>query len=370
MTVVELRTVRMPLVRPFRTSRAVETHRELLLVRWLGASGEGWGECAADPEPVYFPEYLAGARHVIEHVLLPLLPTEDRLTAATARQAMAAVPGNPLAKAALETAVLDAELRAHGMPMADYLGATAGRVPVGVSVGIPESVEQLLAWVGGYLDDGYRRVKLKIEPGWDLEPVRAVRKTFGDALWLQVDANQSYRPHHLATLRALDDAGLLLIEQPFPADDLVAHARLAEALHTPVCLDESIGCVEDVATALELGAARVINIKPGRVGGYLASREIHDLCRAQGVPVWCGGVLETGIGRAANLALAALPGFTLPGDISATSRYYTRDITEPFELRDGHLDVPTGPGSGVAVDEDFLAAVTTDVRTVDTGVGS
>ncbi|MCO1574301.1 o-succinylbenzoate synthase [Crossiella sp. SN42] len=364
-TRIELRTVHMPLVRPFRTSKGVETEREVLLLRWIGPAGEGWSECAAGPEPVFFAEYLKGAQHVIEHVLLPLLPTGEPVTAARAQQLMRRVPGNVLAKAAVETAILDAELRARGMPLVDYLGGVRERIEVGVSVGIAADLAQLLAWVEGYLAEGYRRIKLKIEPGWDVEPVAAVRRAFGDDLLLQVDANQAYGSADTQVLLALDEFGLLLLEQPFPADELVAHARLAERITTPICLDESITGLQSATTALALGAADVINIKPARVGGYLEARAIHDLCRTHNIPVFCGGVLETGIGRAANLALAALPGFTLPADISATSRYYTNDITQSFELVDGCLAVPAGPGSGAVINHDALDSVTTGVRAID-----
>lgn len=362
---VELRTVRMPLVRPFRTAHATETIRELLLLHWVGPDGVGWSECAADPAPLFFGEYLDGARHVIEHVLLPMLATGERITAVHAHETMRRVPGNVLAKAAVETAVLDAELRSRGMPLVDYLGGVRRRIPVGVSVGIATDIAELLEWVTGYVGEGYRRIKLKIRPGWDLEPVAAVRRAFGDELMLQVDANQAYCSADTPALRAMDEFGLLLLEQPFPADELVTHARLAERITTPICLDESITGLPTASTAIALGAADVINIKPARVGGYLEARAIHDLCHAHGVPVFCGGVLETGIGRAANLALAALPGFTLPADISATSRYYAGDITQSFELVDGHLEIPPGPGSGAVIDEDTLASVTTDLRTID-----
>ncbi|NJC68614.1 o-succinylbenzoate synthase [Planosporangium thailandense] len=354
----------MPLVRVFRTSRSVESVRELLLVRWIEHDSEGWGECAADPRPVFFPEYLTAARDLIEQVLVPLVVADGPVSAGRARQLMQEVPGNQLAKAALETAILDAELRRAGMSLTGYLGGSGRRVPVGVSVGIAADLDELLRWVEGYLDDGYRRVKLKIQPGWDVEPVAAVRRAFGDDLPLQVDANQAYRTSDLTVLRRLDEFGLLLLEQPFPKEQLIAHARLREAIATPVCLDESVTSLDSAATALALGAADVVNIKPARVGGYLEARSIHDLCLAQGVPVFCGGVLETGVGRAANLALATLPNFTLPGDISATSRYYAQDITQSFELVDGCLEAPDGPGSGAIVDTDVLERVTIDVRTL------
>ncbi|MGV9778912.1 o-succinylbenzoate synthase, partial [Streptosporangium sp. NPDC003464] len=216
--------------------------------------------------------------------------------------------------------------------------------------------------VGGYLAEGYVRIKLKIEPGWDVAPVRAVRERFGPDLLLQVDANAAYTLTDAPHLAKLDDFDLLLIEQPLANDDLVQHAQLAKRLTTPLCLDESIDSAAHAAAAITLGSCSIINVKPGRVGGYLESRRIHDLARAHGVALWCGGMLETGIGRAANLALAAMPGFTLPGDTSASRRYYATDITTPFELSDGHLDVPTTPGIGIDPIADLLDEVTTSTE--------
>jgi O-succinylbenzoate synthase len=350
----------MPLVRPFRTSRGVETVRDVLVARLSDADGAvGWAESAADPEPTYFPEYIDSVLLTIEKVLLPRLRGGEVLTAGTVRRAFAEVPGNPLARGLVETAVLDAQLRRHGMPLVEYLSSARRPIAVGVSVGIPDDLDTLLAWVSGYLDDGYRRVKLKIQPGWDLAPVRAVREAFGPDLPLQVDANQAYSPADVPLLARLDEFGLLLLEQPFARHELLAHAALAARHGTPVCLDESVLSLDDAMTAIRLGAADVINIKPSRVGGYLTARSIHDVCLANGVPVFCGGTLETAVGRAANLALATLPGFTLPGDISATSRYYARDIGPAFELdADGCLIAPLGSGCGVEVDEDAVEAFT------------
>jgi O-succinylbenzoate synthase len=263
-----------------------------------------------------------------------------------------------MAKAALEMAVLDAELRAEGRSFGRELGAVHDRVPCGVSVGIMSDIPELLDAVGGYLAEGYLRVKLKIEPGWDVEPVRAVRERFGDDVLLQVDANTAYTLADTQQLARLDPFDLLLIEQPLDEEDVLGHVELAKRIRTPVCLDESITSARDAAAAIRLGACQIVNIKPGRVGGYLEARRIHDVCVAHGVPVWCGGMLETGLGRAANVALAALPGFTLPGDTSASGRYYAEDVTEPFVLDDGHLGVPTGPGLGVAPVADRLAEIT------------
>jgi O-succinylbenzoate synthase len=264
-----------------------------------------------------------------------------------------------MAKAAVQTAVLDAQLRSAGISFGTFLGAVRPTVPAGVSVGIMDSIPQLLDAVDGYLAAGYLRIKLKIEPGWDVAPVRAVRERFGAGLLLQVDANTAYTLADARQLARLDPFDLLLIEQPLPEDDLRGHAELARLIRTPVCLDESITSARAAADAIALGAAAIINIKPGRVGGYLEARRVHDVCAANGVPVWAGGMLETGLGRAANVALAALPNFTLPGDTSASDRYYARDITRPFVLEDGHVRVPVGPGIGVEPDPDALAEATT-----------
>jgi O-succinylbenzoate synthase len=359
---VELRRIRLPLVTPFRTSFGTEHARDILLVKVTGDEAEGWGECVAGAEPLYSSEYSDGAQHVIREHLLPRLLAAPGVAAHRVGPVLAAVKGHPMAKAALEMAVLDAELRAHGMALAGYLGAVREQVPSGVSVGIADSVPRLLDAVAGYLEQGYARVKLKIEPGWDAEPVRAVRERFGDVP-LQVDANAAYTLGDAARLARLDPFELLLIEQPLPADDVRGHAELARRIRTPICLDESITSARAAADAIALGACAIVNVKAGRVGGYLEARRVHDVCAANGVPVWCGGMLETGLGRAANVALAALPGFTLPGDTSASDRYWRRDlVTEPFVLRDGALRVPGGPGLGVAVDDGFLDEVTTSVE--------
>jgi O-succinylbenzoate synthase len=364
LTGIELRRVSMPLVAPFRTSFGTETTRDILLVRVATTDGDGWGECVATREPDYSSEYVAGAADVIRRFLGPRLLAAGELDPPGIAPLLVPVKGHRMAKAALEMAVLDGWLQARGESFGRYLGAVRDRVPAGVSVGIMDTVPQLLDAVAGYLDQGYRRIKLKIEPGWDAAPVRAVRERFGDELLLQVDANAAYTLADARTLSKLDAFDLLLIEQPLAEDDLREHAELARLLRTPICLDESIVSAKAAADAIVLRAARIINIKPGRVGGYLEARRIHDLCRAHGIAVWCGGMLETGLGRAANVALAALPGFTLPGDTSASDRYYARDLTEPFVLRDGQLAVPAGPGLGVTPLPDALAEFTTHRETI------
>ncbi|CAM3573619.1 o-succinylbenzoate synthase [Kibdelosporangium persicum] len=358
---VELRLISMPLVAPFRTSFGIETTREILLLRVVTDEAEGWGECVAMADPLYSSEYVHAAADVLTRFLIPALAEVPALDGNAVAPALARFKGHRMAKAALETAVLDAELRTQGRSMARELGAVRDRVPCGVSVGIMNSIGELLDAVGGYLDAGYLRIKLKIEPGWDIEPVRAVRERFGDDVLLQVDANTAYTLADARHLAGLDPFGLLLIEQPFDEEDVHAHAELARVITTPVCLDESITSARAAADAIRLGACQIVNIKPGRVGGYLEARRIHDVCAANGVPVWAGGMLETGIGRAANVALAALPGFTVPGDTSASDRYYRTDITEPFVLDGGHLTVPSGPGIGVTPIPDELAAVTVKV---------
>jgi O-succinylbenzoate synthase len=371
---VELRRIAMPLVSPFRTSFGSQTERDILLVRvdLADASGgtsdtvEGWGECVALSEPSYSPEYVDGAQHVIVHHLLPTLMSVGALTAADVAPTLAKFHGHPMAKAALEMAILDAQLRAGGQSFASYLGVERTRIPSGVSVGIHDSTEELLAAVQGYVDDGYVRIKLKIEPGADIEHLAAVRDLIGPATPFQVDANTAYRRTDGAHLRRLDEFDLLLIEQPLPEDDIIGHARLAAEIETPICLDESLVSASGTADAIELGACEIANIKPGRVGGYLEAVRIHDLCIAKGIPAWCGGMLETGIGRAANAGLAALPGFTLPGDISASNRFYAQDIvTDPITITDGHVTVPTTPGLGYELDRPFLDQVTTSRLVID-----
>lgn len=355
---VEIVHVAIPLVTPFRTSFGTMTTKDTFLLRVVTDTGEGWSEFAADPEPLYCSEFVAGAEIVLRDFLLPRAAALPRLTAARLAPAVAGVKGHLLAKATLETAVLDAELRTYGIPLATYLGAVRDRVPAGVSVGIKDSLPALLDDVERYLAEGYVRIKLKIEPGWDVEPVRAVRERFGEALPLQVDANTAYTLADAEHLRRLDDFGLLLIEEPLAEDNLYAHARLQQRLTTPVCLDESLHDAAGTASAIAMDACRVVNVKPARVGGYLEARRVHDVARAHGLPVWCGGMLETGIGRAPNLALAALPGFTLPGDTSASDRYFAEDITKPFVLQDGHLPVPSTPGIGIEPLPDALRRFT------------
>ncbi len=345
---VELIRLNVPLKSAFRTSFSSVNLHQVVWVHAITDVGEGWAECGANERPDYSSEYHTGAMAVMKEFILPeMFELGDDLTAESIGPKLHWMKQHRMAKAAVETAILDAQLRAEEKSLASYLGATKSRVPAGVSVGIMNSLEELMGYVESYLAEGYLRIKLKIEPGWDYEPVKLVRESFGNDLLLQVDANTAYTRNDFDLLKRLDEFNLLLIEQPIDEEDMLGHAKLAAYIDTPVCLDESIVSADIARDAIELGAAEIINIKPSRVGGYLESKRIHDVSLKNNIPVWCGGMLETGIGRAANLALAALPGFTLPGDTSASSRYFETDLTIPFELQNGYIDVPTRPGIGV-----------------------
>ena len=362
----ELRVLHLPLVAPFTTSFGTETVREVIVVRALTANGDGWGEIVTQADPLYSSEYTQGAWDVALRFFVPALLDRHEVAPHDVADVLEPFKGHRMAKAGLELAVLDAALRAEGRSFAEYAGAVRDRVPSGVSVGIQRDPAALVDTVRAYLDEGYVRIKIKIKPGRDVADTAAVRDAFG-TIPLQVDANSAYTMTDADTLAELDRFDLLLIEQPLQEDDLVDHAALARRLKTPVCLDESIVSDKAAADALALGSASVVNIKAGRVGGYLEAVRIHDRCVEAGVPVWCGGMLETGIGRAANAALAALPGFTLPGDVSASSRFYTRDVvTEPAVLEDGHVRVPVGHGLGIEIDpvalDDFTVARETLTR--------
>lgn len=363
---VEVVRIHLRLRQPWRTPHGVVADRDVLLVRAVLAGVEGWGECSAQPAPTYSPEYVEGALDVLDRHLLPRLLDAKVTSAEAVAGALAGVKGHPMAKAAIETAVLDAELRAASVSLADHLaarsvggGEPAPRVVAGVAVGITGSLDALVDEVGRRVAEHYRRVKLKIQPGWDAEPVAALRAAFGPGLLLLVDANGAYAgvDDPAAALGALDVAGLLAIEQPLGDDDLVGHAELSRQLATPVALDESITSAAVAGTALALGAASAVNIKAARVGGYLEAVRVNDRCQAGGTPVWCGGLLETGVGRAANLALAALPNFTIPGDLSGSDRFWAADIiTDPIRVDpDGTIAVPRGPGTGVEVRADLAA---------------
>jgi len=347
---IELHHIELPLAHPFETSFGREIDRPCILVSVCAEGLTGWGECVAGDGPWYSYETIGTAWHVLRDFLAPAVLGQEVESPADVVARFQRVRGHQMARAALEDAMWDLLAQAQGIPLASMLGGQAERVKVGVSVGIEQTLGELFDKVERYVGEGYGRVKLKIKPGWDVDVIRAVRERWPD-LSLQVDANCAYTLADAPTLRELDQFDLLLIEQPLHHDDIVDHAKLQAQLSTPICLDESIHSPEHARWALDIAACRVINIKVGRVGGLTASRQIHDLCAERGVPVWCGGMLETNVGRAANVAVATLPNFKLPGDISASARYYQRDIAAPnFVLNDDStLSVPSEPGLGVHV---------------------
>jgi o-succinylbenzoate synthase len=353
---VELIRVRMPYVRPFRTSFGTESNKDAILVRAVAADGlAGWGECVAMATPRYSGEWTDGAWLVLRDLLVP----------ATLKGRAAGIRGHPMARAALESALLDLELRQQGVSMAAYLGGVRDRVECGVSLGIEDELDVLLGEVRRFVDAGYRRIKLKIEPGRDVEVVREVRAAL-PSISLTVDANAAYNLADAARLRELDEFNLDYVEQPLGEDELLGHADLQQQMRTPICLDETVTSATVAADAIRVEACRVINIKPGRVGGVREAVRIHDVAQSAGIPVWCGGMLETGVGRAMNLAVASLPNFRLPGDTSGSDRYFARDITEPFVVAaDGTMAVPRGPGIGIDPLPEALQEFTVERLTID-----
>ncbi len=365
--------VRLPYVTPFQTSRWTETGRECVLVRLECQGLTAWGECGANQQSAYSYETTRTNWLMLEDFLVPAVLAADfeaesglaeRASAAgralpaevrAYRRAVEGVTGHPMAKAGLEMALWDLAGQRQGRSLQQLIGGVLQEVRVGVSVSIQPTPQKLLEVVEGYLAQGYTRIKLKIRPGRDLDETAAVRRTH-PGLLLQVDGNSAYTLEDAPRLRRLDEYNLLLIEQPLGADDIFDHSRLQPQLATPLCLDESILSLNHARWALELGACRIINIKPARVGGIAGALALHDYCLERGVPVWMGGMLETGIGRAANVAVASLPGFSLPGDISASSRYFTEDLVEqPFMLNaNSTLSVPSGPGLGIKLRQDIL----------------
>ena len=355
---IDLKLVRLPLVRPFQTSSSRKVHLDHILVRVQAGGWTGWGECASPSDPFYCPETTETCWHLLKDFLAPAVLGRDWATISELVGSYHLVKGNRFAKAGLEMACWDLLARTQGVPLHVLIGGTRSEILSGVSLGIEGRVEVLFDQIDRYLEEGYRRIKLKIAPGWDVAVVRQVRERY-PSIALQVDANSAYTLNDIPTLRALDEFGLLLIEQPLAHDDIIDHARLQAELKTPICLDESIHSADDARKAIDLGACRVINIKVSRVGGLLEARRVHDICQARGVPVWCGGMHEFGIGRAANVAVAALQGFTLPGDVSGSDKYYAEDIVEPpIRASEGAIRVFDGPGLGVEPVEERIEART------------
>jgi O-succinylbenzoate synthase len=360
---IEIRLISLTLVRPFETSFGRTDARVVPLVRMEADGVEGWGEIVADERPLFSAETITTARHVLADCFIPALLSQPLASVEDVAAALRRFKGHQMAKAGLELAFMDLAARSRGLSIRAAIGGTRDRVPVGVSLGIEKTVPALVDQVLAHVAQGYQRIKLKIKPGWDVNFVRAVRDAYPSGL-LSVDANTAYTLADAEHLRQLDEFDLLMIEQPLAHDDMVDHAALQRRLRTAICLDESIVHARAAAHALALESCRLINIKIGRVGGYTEALGIHDTCQAHGAPVWCGGMLECGIGRAHNLALASLPNFSLPGDISASKRYWARDvITRPFEVAaDGTVGVPTGSGIGVDIDHAFLDEITVERR--------
>ena len=346
---ITLRELRMKLVTPFETSTMRTDERRIVLVEADIDGVTGWGECVAGETPGYSPETTETAWHILRDHLWPLVRGRELSDAATVWDTVEPVRGHNMAKAALESAVWDAEAKQKGMPLAKLLGGAREEIASGVSIGIKESLEDLATAVKNELAAGYQRIKIKIKPGKDLEQVQRLRQDF-PRIKLMVDANSAYRASDWPLLKQLDGYHLMMIEQPLGWDDLYSHVELQKKLQTPICLDECIHTLEHAHAAISLGACKIINIKMGRVGGYTVAKQIHDLCMAKGVPVWCGGMLEAGIGRAHNIALSTLPNFILPGDVTASRRYWHEDIIEPEVTvsAQGTIRVPTGPGIGFA----------------------
>ncbi len=353
--------LRMPLVSPFETSFGRQSERDCILVTLRADGLTGYGECVADRAPGYSYETSGTAWHVLKDFIAPLILGQEVTDALDFQRRVDGIRGHNLAKAGVEMAVWDLLGKREGKSLRELFGGARTKVEVGVSVGLQESPEVLVRTVNDYVESGYARVKLKIKPGRDVDDASAVRRAFPN-LRLQVDANSAYSLESAQGLKPLDDLNLLLIEQPLFEDDIWEHHKLQKQFRTPICLDESIVSPRHARYALEMQACRIINIKAGRLGGLSQALAVHELCRGAGVPVWCGGMLETGVGRASNLALAALPGFTLPGDISASDRYYALDITsERFVLNpDSTIDVPSAPGLGVTINPPALKQFTVD----------
>ncbi|MFQ5927699.1 MAG: o-succinylbenzoate synthase [Terriglobia bacterium] len=356
---IYLREVRLRLKVPFETSFGVTQERRIVLVEVVADGVSGWGEVTAGEGPYFSAETTETAWHVISQFLAPRVLGRTLAAARDVPGALAPVRGHPMAKAGVENALWDIEAQQKHLPLATLLGGCNSEIPCGVSLGIQKSVAALLEKIETELAAGYQRIKIKIKPGWDAEVVAAVRRRF-PPLRLMVDANSAYCLDDVATLKKLDEFYLMMIEQPLAWDDLTEHAQLQAQLETPICLDESISSARLAAAALALRACRVVNIKLGRVGGHSAARTVHDLCQAAGVPVWCGGMLEAGIGRAHNIALSTLPNFSLPGDVSASHRYWDEDIIEPeVEVTpQGTIRVPTAPGLGYRPRTDRIEKLT------------
>jgi O-succinylbenzoate synthase len=363
---ITLREIAMKLIAPFEISNGVTHDRRILLVEADVDGVTGWAECVAGENPQYSPETVETAWHILRDHLWPIMKGKEFVAAADVSAMLEPVRGHNMAKGSLEAAVWDAEAKHKGIPIWKLLGGTREEIASGVSIGIKPSLDALAAAVKKELDAGYQRIKIKIKPGKDLEPVQRLRQDF-PTIKLMVDANSAYRMEDWPLLKQLDAFYLMMIEQPLGWDDIYSHAELQRKLTTPICLDEAVHTLEQARAAIALGACKIINIKLGRVGGYTVARGIHDLCQQSGIPVWCGGMLESGIGRAHNIALSTLPNFTLPGDVSASRRYWVQDIVEPEVVvsPQGTIRAPSGPGIGFQPRLDLIDKLTVRTEQLD-----
>lgn len=357
---ITLRELAMKLIAPFEISSGVSYDRRIMLLEADVDGVIGWAECVAGEAPQYSPETVETAWHILRDHLWQLMKGKEFASAADVSGMLESVRGHNMAKGALEAAVWDAEAKQKGVPLWKLLGGVREEVACGVSIGIKKSLDELATAVKKELDAGYQRIKIKIKPGKDVEQVKRLRQDF-PKVKLMVDANSAYRLEDWPLLKELDGFYLMMIEQPLGWEDIYSHAELQKKLVTPICLDESIHTFEQARAAIALGACKIINIKLGRVGGYTSARKIHDLCEQNGIPVWCGGMLESGIGRAHNIAISTLPNFTLPGDVSASRRYWVEDIIEPEVVvsPQGTIRVPSGPGIGFEPRLDRIEKLTT-----------
>ena len=356
---IEVRRLHLPLKHAFETSFGVQTKRDFLLVSAHGEGETGYAESVAMPFPFYNEETTDTIIYMLETFLIPLVLTSPIEKPEDVARLFAPIRRNNMAKAAIEGAVWDLYAKQKGMTLAQALGGERTEIEVGVSVGIEPSVEDVVQKVEGFVAEGYKKIKVKIKPGFDIALIEALRKRFGDSLPLMADANSAYTLEQIDIMKELDQYNLIMIEQPLAHDDIVDHAFLQNQLKTPICLDESIHTAEDARRAIELGSCKIINIKIGRVGGLTESKKIHDLCQAHNMPVWCGGMLESGIGRAHNIAITSLPNFTIPGDTSTSNRYWEQDIVAPEVafLKPGMLAVPEGPGIGYSINWSAVQAL-------------
>lgn len=357
---IELREIRLPLIHFFETSFGRTTERRIILVRLIDANGtEGWGECTAGEGPFYCEEWTETAWATLKEFLAPMVVGREVEAAAGTNDLMKKVRGNRMAKAAIETACWDLESKRAGVPLWKHLGGTREEIPCGVSIGIQDSPDLLLEKIERELSAGYQRIKIKIKPGWDIDIVRRVRKSFPE-IRLMADANSAYALADVEVFKTLDEFNLMMIEQPLPHDDMFDHAELQKQIKTPICLDESVRSAEDALHAIDIGACRIINVKLGRVGGHGEAKRVELVCRERDIPVWCGGMLESGIGRAHNIAMATLAGFTLPGDVSASARYWEEDIIEPAVRvsERGTIAPPNKPGIGFEVNRSRVDSLT------------